>query len=236
MNSTALTELLARRRVSLRLLTDTIAPGLSPADLAHRLSDAIARSNRSRAFDGLTDDLNPELIDPVRVDAFLRGLPGVGDALLASVDGRTLYLGAPDLGLQLTSPYTAADLAAGYALSVPSVAPGALVMPTLRANLNLPDVLARSDDARKAVGEFDWQVNDWERALREGDSDRDPERYVALSNKLADAKFRRYSAAIVWRNLLAAAAAHDPAHAAAASAAEAAVGAYAVPARYEDAE
>jgi hypothetical protein len=233
MSSAALTDLLARRRISLRLLTDTIAPGLNEDDLAHRLADGIARSNRSRAFDGLTDDLNPELLDPARIDAFLGGLPGLDDAALTRLDGRTLYLGAPNLGLQLTSPYTATDLAAGYALALPAVAPGALVMPVLRANLNLPDVLARADDARKAVGEFDWQVNDWERSLREIDPDRDPDGYVAMSNKLADAKFRRYSAAIVWRNLLAAAAARDPAHAAAASAAEATVVTYAVPPRYD---
>ncbi|HYE18163.1 MAG TPA: hypothetical protein VEA69_06950 [Tepidisphaeraceae bacterium] len=234
MSSAALTDLLARRRISLRLLTDTIAPGLNEDDLVRRLTEAVVRTRRARAFDGLSDDLNPELLDPVRILAFLHGLTRLDDAVLASLEGRTLYLGAPDLGLQVTSPYTPDDLAAdGYALTVPPVPPGALVMPALRASLNLPDVLARADDARKAVGEFDWQVNEWERALREIDSDRDPDSYISLSNKLADAKFRRYCAAIVWRQLLAAAAAHDPTHTAANRAAEAAVGAYAVPPRYD---
>lgn len=233
MPTTPVTDLLARRRITLRLLSDTIAPGLSAPDLAARLADATARANRARAFDGLPDDLNPELLDPARIDAFLRGLHRLPDATLAALDGRSLYLGAPDLGLQLTSPYSPADLAAGYALTVAAAPPGGLVMPVLRAILNLPDVLARADDARKAVGEFDWQVNDWERSLREIDPDLDPDGYVRVSDKIADAKFRRYSAAMVWRTLLAATAAQDPAHADAARAADAAVAEYAVAPRYD---
>jgi hypothetical protein len=227
----ALGDFLARNRITLRIGSHLLKPG---PRLWDRIRAAVEQSNEPRRFHGLPDELNAELLDPARVEAFLRYLPSIDPATTERLADRILYLNAPELGLGLGSPYLAGTIARRFELSVPAVALGRLLLPRLNASIDVSNVTARIAELERTLGKFNEQVTSLEDRLRQIDTDQNPDSYVQLANQLGDAKYRRHQASIVWRNLLRAAAVTLPGDAQLASearAADQAVQRFAVPPR-----
>jgi hypothetical protein len=228
---TPLAEFLARHAITLRIGSEKLPPG---PDVLRRVPEAVGRANESRRFVDLPDDLNAELLDAEKVEAFLAALPTLGDDVTAALAGRVLYLNAPNLRLGIASPYFAAALAAGYKLKVPAVQPGAIVQPSLTASIDPQALLPRSAAARRATEEYNARVRELERAVEQIDTDRDPDKYAEAAAELGRAKYRRFQAASVWRGLATAvysANSEDPATAAAWREASAAAERYVAPPR-----
>ncbi|HEY7115808.1 MAG TPA: hypothetical protein VH475_04425 [Tepidisphaeraceae bacterium] len=203
-----LSEFLAGNHITLRIGSEQLAPA---AGLLDRVSTAVERANRARRFDQLPDALNAELLDPAKVQAFLRNLPSLDAATIERLRDRVLYLNAPELALGTGSAATAAALSAGYTLSVPAADKGRVVLPRLNCDVNIQAVLSRAADARRAVEQFHRQASQQEDDLQQVDTDQDPQGYVRLANQLGETKYRRAQAAIVWKNLVSAASAANPA-------------------------
>lgn len=133
----------------------------------------------------LPDDLNPMVLDPARVAAFIEGLVRLPDQVLKRLEGRWLSLGAEELYLSAASPVPADVIAGGFDL-VFADEDGTVVQATMRVPLRqayAQDVAAR---ARAALAEFEAEV-----AALEASG--------ANPSALMPAKWRRFAAATVWR-------------------------------------
>jgi hypothetical protein len=228
---TRLAEFLSRHAITLRVGSEKLPPG---PDMLHRVRAAVERANASRRFDGLPDELNAEQLDIAKVEAFLAALHTLDDEITKALAARVLYLNAPNLGLGIASPYSAATLAAGYELKVPAAQPGAIVQPSLTAAIDPQALAPRIAAAKRASDEYNARVRELERAVEQIDTDRDPDKYVKTAAELGGAKYRRFQAASVWRGLATAvynANSNDPASAAAWREASAAAERYVAPPR-----
>ena len=76
-------------------------PLSTPAAEVASLVDA---SNREHRIDGVPDELNPAIIDPVKAAGFVAALPSQPANVLAKLAGHSLWLNWADLGLQATAP------------------------------------------------------------------------------------------------------------------------------------
>ena len=84
------------------------------ADDPVAIDAAVTTHNNRGRIPGLDDSLNPFLLDPAKVRAFIAALsaaaPAAGEA--------ALYLNSPDLPLRPTSPVTAEAIAAARAITI----------------------------------------------------------------------------------------------------------------------
>lgn len=175
-------ELLAERRIGLIASGVHLAAGTATRETLRAALDSHAGHVR---LAGLADDLNPLVLDPARVEAFVAGLPGQPENVLRRIEGRWLALGVEGLYLSLASPVTAGTIAAGYELQVPDEDSG-VVQVSLRVTLEQPYASAVAARARAALAGFEAEV-----ATLEACDATYYERVLA--------KRRRFAAAIVWR-------------------------------------
>lgn len=114
------------------------------------VSAAIGRVNAERATPGLPAMLDPGVIDPVRVRAFLEAVGRLPVAQRKLLEGRSLYLAAPLLPLRATSPTTAASFHGLKALVRPEVQ-GETVLLGVRMAPDCTLAKAQAAAARMAV-------------------------------------------------------------------------------------
>lgn len=172
-------EALARHGIELIVGSERIAP--EDATMEHIL-DAVERHDQRARISGLPDELNPGVLDPSRVQAFVDGLGRVPSAVLDKLDGRAIALLSEGLGLGVASPVDAETLARGYTLELPAHL-GAAVLPVARAAPDPARALALARRAREATAALDAEVARLERAS---------------GPALLDAKHRRFAAAKTW--------------------------------------
>ena len=173
-----------------------------------KIKSAVQQRNEAARLEGLEDDLNPVVLDAAKVEAFLAGLPGLPDETLAKLGERVLYLSAPTLFLGTATAVTCETLGQGYSLSVPEVAPGGLVQPTLRAQMDETRAQDLAKRAREATAEFNEEVQRLE--SRVADLGEDSEELAPILRELSVARSKRFAASMVWRDNSAALAEVDP--------------------------
>lgn len=176
-------ELLLRRRIGLMSAAMHLAPGAATRESLRMALNANAEHVR---LPGLADDLNPLVLDPARVTAFIEGLPRQPDKLLDRLNSRWLALGAEGLYLSAASPVEADGIAQGYSLTV-AEEDASVVQAQMRLALRPAYAQAVAARAQSAFAAFDAEV-------------------VALERgglhcfALTQAKWRRFAAASVWRS------------------------------------
>lgn len=173
-----------------------------------RIESAVEQNNQAARLEGLEDDLNPEVLDPDKVEAFLLGLPGLPDETLGKLRDRVLYLNAPTLFLGTATAITAHTLGQGYSLAVPESAPGGLVQPTMSAEIDKALAQDLTGRAREATALFDQQVKELE--SRVAGLGQDSEELGSVLRELSLARSKRFAASMVWRDNSAALAQADP--------------------------
>jgi hypothetical protein len=179
---TAGLQLLNERRIGLISSAMHLAAGTATRESLRVALNANAEHVR---LPGLADDLNPLVLDPARVEAFLEGLPRQPVTALNRLDGRWLALGTEGMHLALASPVEAESIAAGYELIVPDE-PGTVVQAAMRVPLRMAYAEAVAARARSTLRELEGEVA----ALEANDGP-----YATLWN----AKWRRFAVATVWR-------------------------------------
>ncbi len=170
--------------------------------------EAVERSNRGARLAGLPDELNPVVIDPSKVQAFLSGLPKLSDESLKKLRGRTLYLNDPALLLHSASPVTVDALRSGFQLAVPEgaasrIAPAHMIVP-----IDFTLARERATSAKQMMETFDDEVVSLEKKHRKESIDGKEE--ADLLKALSNTRAKRYSTATVWRDLTAALARKEP--------------------------
>jgi len=163
-----------------------------------RIESAVEQSNKAARLEGLEDDLNPEVLDAAKIEAFLGGLPDLPDETLSKLQERVLYLNAPTLFLGTATAITCEALGRGYSLSVPGGAPGELVQPTLSAQIDETRAQALANRARKATAEFNEQVQRLE--SRVADLGEESKELAGALRELSVARSKRFAASMVWRD------------------------------------
>lgn len=114
---------------------------------------AIARVNADRATPGLPAMLDPGIIDPARVRAFLEAVTRLPVAQRKLLEGRSLYLASPGLPLRATSPSTAASFHGLKALVRPEIQ-GETVLLGVRMAPDCVLAKAQAEAARQALSDI----------------------------------------------------------------------------------
>lgn len=176
-------KMLLQRRIGLLASAMHLAAGAAtPASLRAALG---ANAEHVR-LPGLPDDLNPLVLDAARVEAFIEGLPCQPETVLSRLDSRWLALGVEGMHLSAASPVDAATIAGGYQLIVPDE-DGSVVQATMRLPLRQDHAQSVATRAKAALRGFEAEVAALEAS-------------AANSSTLAQAKWRRFAAAMVWRD------------------------------------
>ena len=193
-------DILQQYEITLRLGSREFPPsaGASAAAAAH-LSDF----NRTVRLDGLSDDLNPLVLDSRKADAFLARLATVPASTLNRLRKRKLLLSDPALQLTSSSPVSAETLDKHYTLSVDD-ATRPIARARLDANVDEKGARERADRARQAMLTADRDVTTL------ADSKQRPDATSSTFIAHSTAERRRYAAATVWRDLLSALAQRHP--------------------------
>jgi hypothetical protein len=198
-------EALAAHRIALAVGQEDVEPeGVT----MEAILAAVARHDAGARIPGLPDELNPFVLDPARVRAFVEGLGAVPAAVLDRLDDRAIVLASEGLGLSTSSVVDAEAIARGYTLDLPADL-GSMVQPGLRAPIDVNLGRTRAARARDAVARFDAEVAQLEREKRDAEA--------------FEAKHRRFAAAKVWAAASRALSAMDPADGALAEEARAAI-------------
>jgi len=163
-----------------------------------KVRSAVEENNQAARLEGLEDELNPEVLDSAKVEAFVRGLPDLPDDALDRLRDRVLYLNAPTLSLAPFTAITAEALDGGYSLTVPESPPGGLVQPVLEAEIDRSRARQMIERAREATSLFDQEVKQMESQVAGLDKS-SKERSAAL-DQLSLAQWKRYAASMVWRD------------------------------------
>lgn len=192
---TGLDDYLIKNHITLRVGYVQIEPG---SDTISRVRLAIEKNNQEVGLEGLEDNLNPEILDSGKVEAFLRKLPTLQNEALNKLQDRVLYLNAPTLSLGITTSLTAEIIEKGYSLTVPSVAVGGIVQPTLNAPVDKTRAQDLIKRAREASSLFNQRVEGLELAL--ANLHDDSEERGRLLSKLSHGKWQRFAVSIVWRD------------------------------------
>lgn len=157
-----------------------------------KVKAAVEENNQKARLEGLEDDLNPEIIDLAKVEAFLLGLPKLPEETLEQLRGRVLYLNAPTLYLEAASAVTVETLSQGYTLVVPQVARGGIVQPTLKAAIDKSRAQDLVNRARPATTAFNLEVEKLEATVSEDSA--------SGLRQLSLARSQRFAVSIVWKN------------------------------------
>lgn len=179
-------ETLIRYRILLMVGFCRLPPGTADRD---SLREAVARNAENVRLPWLADSLNPLMLDLSRVEAFVAGLPKLGDDTLCRLKGRNLVLAYEGLGLSTASVLTADVLSDGFELVLPN-GEDVMVLAELRA---WPDITHVREQIAAAGREL--QLREQEVAGLEGRSGEAP-------GSLTNAKWRRFAAALVRKGAL----------------------------------
>lgn len=175
-------QLLLERRIGLASVAMHLAAG---AATRTSLRAALAANAEHVRLPGLADDLNPLVLDPARVEAFIEGLVRQPKAVLARLESRWLALGVEELYLSAASPVEADAIAAGFELVVADE-DGAVVQAKMRVPLRQAYAQAVAARAKAALAGFEADATALEAS-------------GAAPMVLMQAKWRRFAAALVWR-------------------------------------
>jgi len=161
-------------------------------DIDLKVKAAVEENNQRARLEGLEDDLNPEILDLAKIEAFLQGLPKLPEEVLDQLRGRVLYLGAPTLDLGTATAVTVETLKQGYSLTVPQVAQGGIVQPTLKAVIDKSRAQDLVKRARSATVAFNQKVEKLEATVSKDSA-------FGL-RQLSLARSQRFAVSIVWKN------------------------------------
>lgn len=187
--------------ITLRIGHEEIPPGqATPA----RVAEAVEKSNTAGRLPGLSDELNPMILDPAKVSAFVRSLPRVAPAELAKLDHRVLLLNDTRLRLQACSAIPAGALAQGYSLIVDDPAAGNNAGARLQSQPDWKLARDRANEANQTMEMASHEMAVLEKRKRQPNADSSV--FVAYSQ----AQQKRYAAAVVWRDLTTTLAQHYP--------------------------
>ena len=173
-------------------------------DIDLRIKAAVEENNQKVRLEGLEDGLNPEILDLAKIEAFLQGLPKLPEDVLDQLRGRVLYLGAPTLDLGTATAVTVETLKQGYSLTVPQVAQGGIVQPTLKVAIDKSRAQDLVKRARSATVAFNQEVEKLESTIDKNSS--------SDLHKLSLAKWQRFAVSMVWRDNSLALAEAEPAN------------------------
>lgn len=175
-------ELLAERQIGLMASAVHLEAGTATLST---LRAALCANAEHVRLQGLPDDLNPMLLHPARVEAFIEGMTRQSERVLRQLEGRWLALGMEELYLSAASPVEAAVIAGGFELIIPDD-DSPVVQARMRVLLPLAYAQSVVARAKSALAEYAAEVT----ALESSGA-----AYAAQSQ----AKWRRYAAASVWR-------------------------------------
>lgn len=91
------------------------------------------------------------MLDPARVEVFLKKLPILNPETLASLEKRFLHLNSIQSELSFSSPITVENLRQKYSLLISQVAVGQMVKPTLQAEIAVDHSRFMAVRAHKAM-------------------------------------------------------------------------------------
>lgn len=175
-------ELLAARKITLLAGSSRVPPNEATEE---RILAAVAAHNQAARLEGQPDALNPSVLDPARVKAFVDGLARVPEAVLSALAGKFLVLGAEGMRLAESSPVTAEDIEGGYTLSLPEE-DGAVLQPSLHTRV-------RKEHAEPLAARA-------EQAARAADAELEAlEKQGGAAGAISNARFRRFASAKVWQ-------------------------------------
>jgi len=161
-------------------------------DISLKVKAAVEENNQKARLEGLEDGLNPEILDFAKVEAFLQGLSKLPEEVLDQLRGKVLYLGAPTLDLGVATAVTVENLKQGYSLTVPQVAQGEIVQPTLKVAIDKSRAQDLVEQARKATAFFNQEVERLEATVDKNSS--------SDLRELSLAKWQRFAVSMVWRD------------------------------------
>ena len=161
-------------------------------DVGLKVKAAVEENNQKARLEGLEDDLNPEILNLAKVEAFLQELPKLPKEVLEQLQGRILYLNAPTLKLSTATAITVETLKQGYSLTVPEVAQGEIVQPTLKAAIDKTRAQDLVERARLATAAFNQEVEKLEATV-------DKDSALGL-RQLSLARSQRFAVSMVWKN------------------------------------
>jgi hypothetical protein len=186
---------LGKLDISFRVDWGIISPS---ADMAERVQKAVARHNDKLRLHGLSDDLDPYIIDAAKVDAFLSGLPALPKDVLAKLQGgKPLLLADLRLALGTACPVTAKTLRQGFTLEVKG-SDSPVVEAIVHAPIDVSLAKALCLKAQTAVTQFSQEVQGL-RTKQIPLKDKPNELSQLLRRELSTAERKRYAAASVWR-------------------------------------
>jgi hypothetical protein len=197
-------QLLSELRTTVRVGHEEIPPGNGASS---RIVRAVEKSLPRGRLEGLPDDLNPVILDPAKVQAFLTGLSKVPKDSLKALRDKILYLNDPALQLHASSAVSPSELQSGFQLKIESGRSGEIASVTVKAPIDERLARDRATRARETMQEMDRKVQLLERKPA---SSLNGEELRELSLLRA----KRYAAASVWRDLVSALAARRPDNAA----------------------
>ena len=112
---------LAKYQITIQVGFISIPPN---HDTLRKILVAVESNNQANRLPGLEDELNPTMLDPARVEVFLKKLPILNPETLASLEKRFLYLNSIQSELSFSSPITVENLRQKYSLLISQVAVG----------------------------------------------------------------------------------------------------------------
>jgi hypothetical protein len=186
-----LDETLAELRLILRVGHAQI--GSPEPDASSQVLAAVDAYNAAARLRGLENELNPLVLEPAKVAAFLAWLPTIDAPTREQLAGKTILLNDTNLGLHEAS--ATALIAAGAKASFYEASPVQNYAPLRIETALAEDAADRVEHAREAVIAFDEQVAAREQAAASATAP--AERSTALQ-ELNLAKQKRYAAASVW--------------------------------------
>ena len=186
-------------------MNDTAAPEfkvtIGPAAFASSAGDDVLdryleAHNRRVRLTGLPDHLNPLVLDAAKVRAFLRGLHELPVSTRQALNGQTIDLTDPALGLHLSDPVSAETLNRGFDLEIRRTGRSEREV-RLKGSRDSQLAEKLSQDAERATSQFHREVQELESSERQRSNT--PAEKSASLGELSLARWKRSAAARVWR-------------------------------------
>jgi len=189
-------EVLSIYQISVRVGSTVTPPG---DGVLERVARSVERRNVSVRLSDLADELNPEILDGEKVQAFLEGLPSVPGETLTRLRGRTLYLNTMPLGA--SQPVLASAIRQRYKLLLPAEELGEVVTQAdIDAVIDADTARRRSSMAHDALLRYSQHVSQLDARLSA--INHDASERATLLREVSEARWRCHAAALTWRDNL----------------------------------
>jgi hypothetical protein len=198
---------LTKYSVTIRVGHTQIEPS---TDASKRITSAVDQHNQNIRIPGLDDQLNPGVLDPEKITAFLGNLHSLPEETMQQLQNKILYLNAPTLLLGTASPVTSEILKNGYSLVISHGNKGQLIQPTLNAPIDKTRARDIANRAREATTQFNQDVERLESQVAAIQNQTESEDLGVVLRELSQAKSKRFAAASVWRDSITALAKVEP--------------------------